>query len=171
MDREIILKMAIAATCGDRDASYGDPSINLELAGKLKALIRQYGADKLGDAELEALDMVLTKIGRVVTGKDPKPDTYVDGAAYFAIAGQMRYGCDLSGDTRVSYKLIETFDDYIQYGGVVHARDCKIGKVDPTTIIPGAVVPCDCGAIARLEPLRTSAKSLDVRSMRSRPGE
>jgi hypothetical protein len=33
--------------------------------------------------------MVLTKMSRVVTGPKVKGDTYVDGAVYFSIAGEM----------------------------------------------------------------------------------
>jgi hypothetical protein len=86
--RSSILHEGIKLTCGDRDKEYGDPKQNMTCAGELKATIRRYMARDITPAELEALDMVLTKMSRVVTGAT-KRDTYVDGATYFAIAGEM----------------------------------------------------------------------------------
>lgn len=81
------LREGEALTNGDRNAQYGDPLLNFRCAGELKAIIRRYLARPMDPGELEALDMVLTKISRVITGS-PKADTYVDGATYFAIAGE-----------------------------------------------------------------------------------
>lgn len=82
-----MLSEGIKLTAGSRDEEYGDPKINMSCAGELKAVLRKWAARDITPAEQEALDMVLTKISRVVTGK-PKGDTYVDGATYFAIAGE-----------------------------------------------------------------------------------
>lgn len=85
-----ILSEALRLTDGNRDAEYGDPKINLACAGELKEVVRKWarkGKRTMSDGEREAIDMVLTKIGRVVTGK-PGRDTYTDGACYFAIAGE-----------------------------------------------------------------------------------
>lgn len=86
--RASILHEGIKLTCGDRDKEYGDPKVNMSCAGELKSVLRKWAARDITPAEQEALDMVLTKISRVVTGA-PKRDTYVDGATYFAIAGEM----------------------------------------------------------------------------------
>ncbi len=87
-----ILGDARKATEGDRNKSYGDPSVQFALAGELKALVRFRMKRKVGPAEMEALDMVLTKLSRAVIGSEPGRDTYVDGAAYFAIAGECALG-------------------------------------------------------------------------------
>ncbi len=92
-----ILGDARKATEGDRNKSYGDPSVQLGLAGELKALVRGRMKREVGPAEMEALDMVLTKLSRAVIGSEPGRDTYVDGAAYFAIAGE----CALQTATKV----------------------------------------------------------------------
>jgi len=84
-----MLSEGIKLTCGDRDEEYGDPKVNMTCAGELKATIRRYMVREITPAELEALDMVLTKMSRVVTGPKVKGDTYVDGSVYFAIAGEM----------------------------------------------------------------------------------
>ncbi len=63
--------------------------MNLACSGELKAVFRKHMIRDLSPGELEAIDMVLTKIGRVATSPKPVRDTYVDGATYFAIAGEI----------------------------------------------------------------------------------
>jgi len=84
-----ILLEAANLTNGDRDLEYGPPAVNLAAAGELKAVFRKHLRRAISPGEMEAIDMVLTKIGRVATGPRTKRDTYVDGAAYFAIAGEI----------------------------------------------------------------------------------
>lgn len=74
-------------TNGDRDDEYGPPHLTMGCAGELKRVFRKFLAREITAAEQEALDMVLTKISRLSCGK-PKRDTYVDAAAYMAIAGE-----------------------------------------------------------------------------------
>lgn len=76
-------------TNGDRDVEYGKPSVNLAAAGELKLVFRKHLTRDIAPGELEAIDMALTKIGRMATGKNPKRDTYVDGSVYLAIAGEI----------------------------------------------------------------------------------
>lgn len=84
-----ILNEGAKLTHGNRDKEYGPPAINLAAAGELKAVFRRHLRRNITAGELEAIDQVLTKVGRVATGLDPKRDTYVDGATYFAIAGEI----------------------------------------------------------------------------------
>jgi hypothetical protein len=84
-----ILHEGAMLTNGNRDKEYGPPAINLAAAGELKACFRKHLRREISAGELEAIDQVLTKIGRVATGLSPKRDTYVDGATYFAIAGEI----------------------------------------------------------------------------------
>lgn len=83
-----MLEEGIGLTWGDRDEEYGDPRVNMACAGEMKALLRKYASRPISPEEWEAIDMTVTKMSRVVTGK-PKRDTYIDGANYFAIAGEM----------------------------------------------------------------------------------
>lgn len=85
-ERVLALEEAARLTNGDRNADYGPPVVNLAASGELKATMRRHMVRDIPVAELEALDMVLTKIGRIITGPKPKRDNYVDGAAYMAIA-------------------------------------------------------------------------------------
>lgn len=85
-DRVLVLEEAASLTSGERDIQYGPPLVNLSASGDLKRTMREHLVRDLSPAELEALDMVLTKIGRIITGPEPKRDNYVDAAAYMAIA-------------------------------------------------------------------------------------
>ncbi len=113
-----ILGDAREATEGDRDKAYGDPSVQLGLAGELKALVRSRMKRDVGPAEMEALDMVLTKLSRAVIGSEPGRDTYVDGAAYFAIAGE----CAL---LQTAAKLVEQRRRERIKAGVARAFACS----------------------------------------------
>jgi hypothetical protein len=88
-ERVRILQDGAQLTHGNRDKEYGPPALNLAAAGELKIVFRKHLRREISAAELEAIDQVLTKLGRVATGLDPKRDTYVDGATYFAIAGEI----------------------------------------------------------------------------------
>lgn len=88
-ERVRILQDGAGLTHGNRDKEYGPPMLNLAAAGELKLVFRRHLRREISSAELEAIDNVLTKLGRVATGLDPKRDTYVDGATYFAIAGEI----------------------------------------------------------------------------------
>lgn len=83
-----LLTQAIGYTSHTRNKSYGDPQHQLACAAMLKQTLRQFVRRALPAAELEALDMVCTKLSRAVCGPHPGLDTYIDGAAYFAIAGE-----------------------------------------------------------------------------------
>jgi hypothetical protein len=89
-DRVKMLKEGISYTSGDRDDEYGDPGQNMACAGELKAIFRKFCRRPITAAEQEALDMVMTKLSRLACGK-PKRDTYVDGAVYFSIAGEVAF--------------------------------------------------------------------------------
>lgn len=85
-DRAQILIDGARLTSGDRDATYGDPYINLGLAGRLKEVFYAGATRQLGPAEREAIDLIFTKLGRIGTGSTIHRDNYLDGSVYFAIA-------------------------------------------------------------------------------------
>lgn len=87
-ERVLILAEGARLTNGERNVQYGPPAVNLAASAALKQVMREHMVRDISPAELEALDMVLAKIGRIITGS-VKRDNYVDGAAYFAIAGEM----------------------------------------------------------------------------------
>lgn len=88
MNRKEILEKGVALTCGDRDRTYGDPVAQHEAQGDFLRLLHRYAHEDLGSAELAALSMVLCKLVRCAVSPVHHPDNYVDGATYFAIAGE-----------------------------------------------------------------------------------
>jgi len=94
MNRKQLLEAGIALTCGSRNEEYGSPYLNL---GDCAELFTAYLNAKFGGTtidehfELTAEDVahfnVLQKMARTFRGQ-LKVDTYIDGATYFAIAGE-----------------------------------------------------------------------------------
>lgn len=88
-ERVKILEEGAKLTAGERDAEYGPPIVNLTCAGELKAVLRKHMRRDICHGEMEALDQICTKLGRIVTGPVVKRDNYVDGGTYFSIAGEI----------------------------------------------------------------------------------
>ena len=107
-DRVLVLEDAASLTSGERDLQYGPPIVNLTASGDLKRTMREHLVRDLSPAEPEALDMVLTKIGRIITGPEPKRDNYVDAAAYMAIAWEAA-AADLASLEKVEQALAAFF--------------------------------------------------------------
>lgn len=107
--RVSLLRSGINLTAGDRDKEYGSPRVNLTCAGELKRVFHRYNlmsGRRLSSAEQEAIDMVITKISRVACGGEIKADTYIDGATYFAIAGEAAIEAESEG--RLEYREAPT---------------------------------------------------------------
>ena len=93
MNRSEILDEAKRLTTGDRQAEYGEP---WRVYGVVAQMMEAYlnGRRRAGDAEItitaeDVLNiMALVKIGRIATGV-PKADSYIDGAGYMALAGEV----------------------------------------------------------------------------------
>ena len=82
-ERERILAEAAALICGDRQAQYGTPQDNFaRIAAGWSVILGQEV-----DPDQVALCMAWLKIARLVNG--PHRDSYVDGAAYLALAGEL----------------------------------------------------------------------------------
>lgn len=94
MNRGDILAKASELTNKDRNSTYGPPEVNLGCAGGLIQLFDAYANKNTDlcknehDGHRNAIHHVLNKIGRIATGK-PHLDNYLDGTAYFAIAGEL----------------------------------------------------------------------------------
>lgn len=84
--REEILDEAKALICGDRQEIYGPPAVNFLRIAKGWSVI-------LGTAvtpDQVALCMAWLKIARLANGQHH--DSYVDGAAYMALAAELARG-------------------------------------------------------------------------------
>jgi hypothetical protein len=84
MHRSKILKDAEFLINNDREKDYGHPKINHGRIADLWSVILER---KIEPHEV-ALCMALVKISRLVQTPDHE-DSYVDGAAYIAIAGEL----------------------------------------------------------------------------------
>jgi hypothetical protein len=84
VNRKEILDQATLLTCGSRQEVYGTPHVNHSRIASMWSVI-------LGRHVLPhevALCMAATKIARLVESPD-HVDSYVDGAAYMAIAAEL----------------------------------------------------------------------------------
>ena len=87
-----ILLEAADVTCGDRDVDYGEPLDNHQFIIDMWNPYLKHAARVRGNHTLLPVDaailMVLVKVARSVVSPT-KEDTWVDGAGYFAIAGEI----------------------------------------------------------------------------------
>ena len=72
------------ATIQDRGLDYGHPSDNMQ---RTASLWSAYLEMPVNDYQV-AMCLALVKVARTMEGS--KVDNYIDGAAYFAISGQLR---------------------------------------------------------------------------------
>ena len=91
-ERERILQTAMDLTTGQRNFTYGDPQKNLSCHGELSEVFSRYleAAPRdypMSPGERAAVELVLCKLSRIACGVY-KDDNYIDGAAYFGIAGE-----------------------------------------------------------------------------------
>lgn len=70
---------------GDREDEYGPPHQNFARIAKMWSAYLNFEVD----AQDVAICMALLKIARVASGT-PKHDTYVDAAAYMALANELK---------------------------------------------------------------------------------
>jgi len=84
MLRGDILKEASRLTHGDRNKNYGDPLTNHQ---RIAALWSVYLETEITPAQA-AICLALVKVARLIESPD-HIDSFIDGAAYFAIAGEI----------------------------------------------------------------------------------
>lgn len=83
MNRGIILEQAKTLTNNDRQQSYGTPLSNFTRIANLWSNYLEIDITP----EQAAMCMALVKVSRSMQSKEV--DNYIDGAAYFAIAGEL----------------------------------------------------------------------------------
>jgi hypothetical protein len=86
MLRGDILKEASRLTHGDRNKNYGDPLTNHQ---RIAALWSVYLEVEITPAQA-AIMLALVKVARLIESPDHL-DSFIDGAAYFAIAGEIAH--------------------------------------------------------------------------------
>lgn len=86
-----LLNRGARLTGTDRNSTYGEPALNMKVQGELQRVINKYLVHKNVPGYEAALNSVAVKLARAVCGPVPGDDTFVDGAAYFGIAGEILY--------------------------------------------------------------------------------
>ncbi len=85
LKRSDILNLALQTTL--------EPAVNLGLVGSLKLIYWKWVVDArkrvILPSEREAIDQIFTRLASIGVGPQIAIDTYVEGAAYFAIAGEL----------------------------------------------------------------------------------
>lgn len=93
MNRRSILDEAIKCVCSDRNQQYGEPEDNFQVIATFWNVYDDYKFESTNKgydtAQDVAIKMALFKIGRMITSKDQKEDTYIDACGYLACAGQI----------------------------------------------------------------------------------
>lgn len=84
MNRNDILAEAARLTNGERDAIYGDPYTNHKRIAALFSVVLEHEVTP----SQAALLMAMVKVARLIQTPD-HADSFIDGAAYFAIAGEI----------------------------------------------------------------------------------
>jgi len=73
---------AVIKTLQARDGTHGNYKLQCEVTYKLKDVIDWGNRKDLKPYQLEALDMICLKIGRILIGNDREPDHWHDIAGY-----------------------------------------------------------------------------------------
>jgi hypothetical protein len=67
----------------ERAKTHGPYEVKAEIIQRMKGLMRYYeGWDRLSDEQRESLDMIVHKIGRILSGDPSHPDHWNDIAGY-----------------------------------------------------------------------------------------
>lgn len=70
----------------EREKTHGDFSETAEFAQNIKGIFRIAPAfEKLPACQREALDLIATKLARILVGNNMEPDHWKDGAGYFKL--------------------------------------------------------------------------------------
>lgn len=75
----------------ERSKTHGDWANQSGVAQSLKSVLHSVPGynDRLTLAQREALEMVCTKMARIVCGNPNEPDHWNDGAGYFTLGGKV----------------------------------------------------------------------------------
>jgi hypothetical protein len=87
-DRVKYLLKGVEVT-GDKTKNFGEPLLNMSLAGTIKKVLRDNQRRPMSPGEMEALENVVSMLARAYSGEGFTEKTYVHGATYFSIAGEI----------------------------------------------------------------------------------
>lgn len=73
----------------ERQSTHGDFTDNARTAQGLKRVLwNEKGWDELSDVQREAVEMIMLKVSRIITGNQDEPDHWNDIAGYAKLASQ-----------------------------------------------------------------------------------
>lgn len=153
--RGIVLQQASQATLKTRHEVYGDPFIDMQCAAQLTALYREHAGDKYHPAHDEAMARVFIKIARIACGIPGHTDSYVDAAAYMAIAAECQMTADIA-EIAAQNRQAAVSQGYIAPGSIVVEdpinRDTALPK-EPTRGINADLAAAETHAeVKRVDP-------------------
>lgn len=105
MNRTEILKKANECVMGDREQDYGSPEDNFGIIAKLWSTYLDFDVTAVDVAMM----MSLLKVARIKSGRLHE-DNFVDGAGYFACAGEIAGKEDLH-HVRIKHHIIRLKED------------------------------------------------------------
>lgn len=83
----------------ERQKTHGDFDLTAMIAQELKVVMRRgKNWSEIDDTEREALEMISTKIGRILSGNPHEVDHWRDIAGYAALIERWLTSCTASGD-------------------------------------------------------------------------
>lgn len=80
--------MSVEATIATRESTHGPFTKNARIAQELKGVMRCYDWYALTDVQREALEMIASKIARILNGHNKFKDHWHDIAGYAQLAEQ-----------------------------------------------------------------------------------
>lgn len=93
LDQETRVKLSadfivnnIAATLEERNTAHGEFTSNAQIAQELKAVLHSYKKDAHTLVHIEALEMILVKVARILNGDPNHADHWHDIAGYATLA-------------------------------------------------------------------------------------
>lgn len=75
-------------TLTERGKTHGSFETNALVAQRLKAVIRNLNETELSVVQMEALDFITSKIGRICSGNPNEPDHWIDIAGYATLVAK-----------------------------------------------------------------------------------
>ena len=72
---------ALAEILNERGCRYGEFKDHAKVTQELKKIIQRYD-EKLSDSQMEALEMIMHKIGRILNGDPDYDDSWIDISGY-----------------------------------------------------------------------------------------
>lgn len=75
-------EQALEQLIAEREKTHGSFAVTAKISQELKAVIHAYNTPIVSNAQIEALDMMCSKIARILNGNPQERDHWIDIAGY-----------------------------------------------------------------------------------------